>query len=443
MLYEKLNSKTKVEKVKVLEVIVFIIFTAILIGLFPLWKDSTDKISTKLLIDIDENNHNLRRVISFFARFMTSIGTHLVITTIIFNFSNVFKLLVANFLFYISIGLSAILKLIFLTPMIFLKSKEFIEPTICLVTWASPSVPSIHITSISLSVWWMYIRNKQKVVKIITLSICLIIVLFSNFCLLFQGIYSLGDILLSFIIGVLLFMFVFLVLKIDVENSSDIKVFVDTPKISLVINILVVISIPLLFYLNKPDDKILLEYQKRISYTDCYFTYPDNLNPSYDSICLLAIFLSNFCMRLGLYLEKIVINANDENNWGFFNFQGDQNELASIYTFSDKFMKAQWNDTPLSKTIPRIFISLVFITSSLMLILFFPYSSQFWYLTLMFKYFLPIGFYTFSTFFIQKYIFVKLDLVNLSAFSYESNSANSTKNDLSAENSLIMEDIVS
>jgi hypothetical protein len=442
-MYKKFRTKTNVQKVKTAEIVIFIIITAIIIGLYPLWENSTNKVSINILIKMDENRHELKQTISFLARLMTSIGTHLIITSVIFNFSNVFKLLVANFLFYISIGLSAILKLIFITPMIFLKSEEFIEPSICLVTWGSPSVPSIHITAISFSIWWMYIRNRQKLIKISTFLVCLVIVVFSNFCLLFQGIYSLSDILLSFVIGVILFVFVFLILKLDVDNSSDMKVFVNSSKLSLVINIGAIITIPLLYYLRIPSKEVLFEYQKKIACTDCYFTFPDNLDPSYDSICLLVIFLSNFSIRLGLYLEKIIINSNDENKWGFFNFQGDQNELASIYTFSDKFMKAQWNDTSFSKTIYRILISLAFISSALALILFVPYSMDYWYLTLAFKYFLPMGFYTFSTFFIQKYIFVKFDLVNSSAFSYESNSANSTKNDLSAENSLIMEDITS
>lgn len=439
MPFDILKAKSK-EKYYIKEILVFILVSAVIVIPYYWWKDTSDSLTLKLIIYLQDYDPKLQFILSGISNVVTKLTSHLVISTIIFNFSNVFKLFVCNLVFFLAIGVSALLKLIYIKPMLFLLSQNtFIEPLDCLFTWATPCTPAVYLVSMTLTLWWMYIPNHNKIFKYMIIIIGIILITFVNCCLLSQGIYSVNDLIFSTLLGALIFIFIFKILRIDVENSYDMRLLLNKCYLySISIGGISIGVITLyLFHINPNNNK----YVQQLSYTDCYFKWPDNLDISLDSILLLIVFATNTGMVLGLYLEKRFLSAKNEYAWGFFNFQNDQNDMESIYSFNDKYKNAQWNDTSCNKTVARCFISLLFGSCFILAIHFIPYSIEFLCITLIFKYFLSMLFYIFSIFFLQKYIFIKLDLVNTNAFEYGSNnSPNSLKISRSSDDSLTLEE---
>lgn len=433
MLFKRLIARHKKSKIQIREVILFTILLVLFMVSFIFWKDATDGVSIKFVLHMEDTHPLIREHLSVFSNTITSILSHILLVSLVFNFSNILKLVLCNFMFYISIGISSILKLAFLKQMLFIKSTDFLEPLDCRFSWAAPCTYIVYISAIVLSVWWIFTENLNKFLKCLSSILGLLFIFLVSIGVLVQGNYSLSDIIFSNVLGGFLFVFVFILLKVDVNNSHDMKVFMNK-NMYLAFNTVFLVAFCFLYFFNSPSELIKTENMQSISYTDCYFSYPNNYDLSLESLLLIAILLTSPIMMFGIYLEKSVLINNDENKWGFFNFNNDQNDFESIYTFSDSMKEAQWNDTNYSKTAVRLLISFIFISISLAGLIITPYNFSNLIVFIGLKYCLPFIVFIFSIFFLQKYIFVKLKLVNDHAFN---NFIDSPKSQSSLNSSLV------
>ena len=425
-MYEKIK-KTKNNKIQIQEVVIFSVFCLIII--LPLfWVNSSlDEISLEYINYFETEHQNLLRVIAGYSNLLTSTFSYFIITILIFNLSNLFKLIICNVIFILTVGIAAILKPIFNKTMLFALSQDnFLEPYDCWFSWSCPCTTIIYITATFLSIWYMYFPVRLWLrIALLILDILLIIVL--NFGVFLTGLYSIIDVAFSMLLGLMIFIFLFFVLKIDVENSKDLKLLLNSNKIILGFNLFVTLTVIILFFTNQKSKNELDSIKKMITYTNCYFQFPDNTDPSCDGLILLGIFLTNYAMIIGIKLEKKMLANNDENKFGFFNFKGDENELESIYTFNDTLKQAQWKNTSCGKTLLRIFFSILICSTELLLILFIPYNTKSLFLmTILLKYSLPVLLHTLYIFLFLKWIFIKFNLVNKDAIASDATSRNSS-----------------
>ena len=300
-------------------------------------------------------------------------------------------------------------------------SNQYLEPTNCGTTlsWAFPSVPASILTNHILTLWWIYwfskSKNYNKIYKFVLYIILIVSIVLVNLIIHIFSLISITDTFFSALIGLMVFYFVFFILKVDINKSSDLIALLNKKQIYFISTGLIICFYIFLFIFRVPteEDKILIA--KKVSYTDCYFVYPLYTNLSNDSLILITIFASNIGMILGLYMELKVLKK-DDSLWGFFNFNDDdQNDLEEIMTYDEDIKEAQWNNTPILKTLLRLFICFIFCSLIITCIMVFPFFDNNLFLTMIIKYFLPYTFFSFSFFFIQKWLFIKLSLVNTNA----------------------------
>ena len=315
------------------------------------------------------------------------------------------------------------------------KNDIHIEPNTCNITWASISIHSVLATSMLLTVCNIVVKKHWVWgSKIFSYIVTILVILFYNLCIFSFYIFTLSDLVFSSIIGMSIFIFYIYVLKIDFHKSHDLRLFLTRAKIPyLVFNLFIFISVLILYFFSYDlfftydANKSYLFYAQAISHTNCFFDQPDNINISNDSLVLLSTFMSNFIIVLGVYLDLNYLNKNDENRWGFFNFEDDQNELQSIYTFSEEVKDAQWNNTTIGISMIRVAIAFFVLSLCYLPSYFIPNKYDNWFvLILIVKYFIPYTLYGFFLFFVLKVIYIKLNLVRIDAFKEKNNSENSS-----------------
>lgn len=438
MIFEKIKQSLKPQKVKKLELIIFFTISIIIITSNIWIRDYFTQISLDLILYLNNISPNLTKTFSNLG--FNNITPILLLTfsILILNFCNIFKLLIYHAIIYTAFGITAFLKLLYRHDMIFIYAQKkyiHLEPNICNITWASISLHSVLATCILLTVSNIVVKpNCIWGKKLLVYIASFILILFINFCIFCFYIYSIADLVFSSIIGAIIVIFYINVLKIDFHKSHDLKIFLNRAKFPyLVFNILITLTIIILYifsydmFNNTKRENAFFYYSESISHTNCFFKQPDNTNISNDSLIILSIYLSNFSIVYGIYLDLNIINKNDEHRWGFFNFENDQNELQSIYTFSDEVKNGQWNKTSIKINIIRIFIAYITLILCYIPTMFIPIKyNNFFYIIIFFKYFIPNFFYGINLFFLLKIIYIKLNLVKTNAFRIKNKSSNSS-----------------
>lgn len=413
-MFSKLKKTEESRDINTTHLIIFSVFFVVVLGTYPLWMNLLDEQSSYFYFYINENYPNTWVYLSIIARLISSMMTQLVLTVLIFNFSNLLKLVITNTLFFIAMGLSALLKLIYLKEPLYLVSQKFnnqyYDPQSCIYTWAAPVMPSVYFSSMSLCFWYLFVPKNSY--RILTISLGVLLLFGANFCIFSLGVYSISDILISIFIGLMLFYLFFYIMNLDPENSSDIKILLNNKLIIALINMALTLVIIMLYFFNKKNEKDTENIMLRISMTECYFQNPLYFDYSLDSIILLCFFTSNLAMILGIHLEKKLFSEDGSYKWNYFNFKNDKNDLESIYSLTVDLKSSQWNDTPITQTIFRVIISFIVLIATFVIIHFIPFHDDKLGFTVIIKYFLPFFLYVFFIYFLLKWTFIKLKLVN-------------------------------
>ena len=409
---------TKIESFKL---VIYLSILALFLGLYPLWMNFSDKKTVEMLVYLIDNLKGLFDTSAFLAKVLLSGYFNVILSTILFNFSNITKLHIICTLFFTSQGMSAILKLIYLRPSVFFTSSVFLEPINCDFAWATPVTTAIYSTSVLFTLFWIFTPKGMysKMIRNITFIIGLIVVIISNYMIMVYGYNSISDIIVSGVIGFMQFYFVFFILKLDHSNSQDMKQLMTAKSFYLIVNVLCTTAYLLLYFLRVPDVDTKENYRKMISRTDCYFSNPFNSDLHNDSLISFVIYFSNLAMLLGIYLDQLIIGNNDLEIWGYLNFHDDQNDLESLYTFTENDKDTQWNRTTKKKTAIRIVISVCFALFFSFWIKIIKLNQHQLVVSVLLKYGFPYFLYNFSIFFFQKWLFFKLKLVNMKAFRKE------------------------
>lgn len=379
-------------------------------------RDTSNKASVDLAIYVEGLPKGL---LSFFNVIAGKHAMRLVtfiVSIFLLNFSNIFKLLLYYIIIYLIIGASALLKLSYRHEMLFIIADQMkidIELNECSFSWSTTSTRVMGFTSLVLSLWYISCPKLNFFYKYLMLGLLVLFLCFYSLCVFTLKLYTINDIIFSNIIGLFIFFFFIQILNLDLNKSKDMREFMGKCTVAYIIfNIVVIVTSLILYFLSDMITPNTEYYRDLILSTSCA-NKTDIKDLNFESFIQILMFLTNFVVFLGIYLDLKVFSSSSSSNWGIFNFENDQNELASLYTINSDNQISQWNSTTCGKTTLRLIISVALISISAI-----PYlliKDQTNMLLIMLKYLLPYAFENFCLLFLLKFIFIKLNLVNISA----------------------------
>lgn len=379
-------------------------------------RDTSNKASIDLAIQIDKLP---KGAITFFnlvaGKHAMRLMTYLV-SILLLNFSNIFKLLLYYIIIYLIIGTSALLKLSYRHEMLFILADQMeidIELNECSFSWSTASTRVMGFTSLIMSLWYITSSKLNLFYRYLTLGLVIILLCFYSLCVFTLKLYTINDIVFSNIIGLFIFFFFVQILNLDLNKSKDMRDFMGKCTIAYTIfNIIVIVSSLTLYFLSDVITPNTEYYKNVILKTSCG-SHTDITDLNLESFIQILMFLTNFVVFLAIYLDLKFFSAVNSQKWGIFNFDNDQNDLASLYTINSDNQVSQWNSTTCCKTTLRLIISIALMSLSSIPYLLIKDSSNIFLVVL--KYLIPYAIENFCLLFLLKFIFIKLNLVNLSA----------------------------
>ena len=319
---------------------------------------------------------------------------YLILCAVLFCFVNIYKVYILSMTIFLSNFVSSTLSFIFHSPKPYMAFYK-IKPIVNFNEWGSPNTQILVLASFALSLYKVLTENKvmerklwAKIILIVLLVAYSFIDIFLLFCC---GNCSYNQIILSLFTAVIIYIFIFYCLKVDLNKS---KQFYDFMKFKvhnyLVINLLlftfqVVLN---LFIIDKGD----LEYYKRNaseqinlmptnSFTDIFCKYRKMFYLNSGNFCNLIIYLMNIVAFVSVKADLRITYKNNYNSWIENNFEKPRidslanNNLLDNSGINDyaNIEQSQWNHLGAFRGIIRMI--LVVISTLVILSLFVWISS--------------------------------------------------------------------
>ena len=311
-----------------------------------------------------ENNLNNEIIASEVIHLINTNTFYLILCAVLFCFVNIYKVYILSMTIFLSNFVSSTLSFIFHSPKPYMAFYK-IKPIVTFNEWGSPNSQILVLVSFALSLYKVLTENKYmerklwaKILVIIFLAAYSFIDIFLLFC---SGNCSYNQIIFSLFMAVIIFMFIFYSLKVDLNKS---KQFYDFMKFKihnyLVINLLlftfqVVLN---LFIIDKGD----LEYYTRNateqvslmptnSFTDIFCKYRKMFYLNSGNFCNLIFYLMNIVAFISVKADLHIIYKNNFNSWSENNFEkpridslGNNNLLdnSGVIDYAN-IEQSQWN----------------------------------------------------------------------------------------------------
>jgi hypothetical protein len=396
-----------------------------------LYRDVLFEVSLKWIHVIMENSNLKEHIvwIDWICNFLGTYHSYAIMVIFVYNITNIYKTFILICSSLLSYFIGCILKLIYLQPMMFYSEKggspnspqEYhIEPIICYVGWGNPALNSFACTSFYLTLWKIIfqgetLRHKTKT-KIFTVITILSLILIINLCKFFGAMNSINQIIYGIIWGIIVYIFLFHVLDINMRNGKDLSKLIN---FNIYLHILfqaLGLGLMILFYfVLQPHENDLDEYRKNIDSTLCV-QVPQSLRFNDEALSSGITICCFIFMIFGMKLEYIYVFKNNELNWRQYNFDKEDSEEESLLSRLSINKETQWNHTSFFISFLRLFIVLLF---SLIVLL--PAYLIRWdahvVIVFILKITLPMSLFVFGLFFLFKIMLRKFGLTNDSIFT--------------------------
>ena len=319
---------------------------------------------------------------------------YLILCAVLFCFVNIYKVYILSMTIFLSNFVSSTLSFIFHSPKPYMAFYK-IKPIVNFNEWGSPNTQILVLASFALSLYKVLTENKvmerklwAKIILIVLLVAYSFIDIFLLFCC---GNCSYNQIILSLFMAVIIYIFIFYCLKVDLNNS---KQFYDFMKFKvhnyLVINLLlftfqVVLN---LFIIDKGDHEYYtrnaseqINLMPTNSFTDIFCKYRKMFYLNSGNFCNLIIYLMNIVAFVSVKADLRITYKNNYNSWIENNFEKPRidslanNNLLDNSGINDyaNIEQSQWNHLGAFRGIIRMI--LVVISTLVILSLFVWISS--------------------------------------------------------------------
>lgn len=353
---------------------------------------------------------------------------YLILCAIIYNYANVYKVFVLAMTVFSANYVSITLSFIFHSPKPYMAFYK-IKSGIVFNEWGSPNTQIVVLVSFFLSLYKALTDNKYAEKKI-CLKI-LLIILFIGYCLIdifllfASGNCTYNHIILSLFMGVVIFMIIFYSFKIELNKA---KQFYDFIKINLfyylAINALLFVFQFLLSYFmkNNGDEyygrngKIQVQRLPSNDFTKKYFGYRNMFFLNEGNLCNAFCFLMNIIAFISLKAEFHFLYKDNFKDWNGGNFEKtkidaiiNQDQSAQNEEYN-QIEKSQWNHLGVCVNIIRFIFMILFIF--VVFTVFIWINSWFHneVYSFIFLIILPMAIHVFGTFFLYKFLLIKIKL---------------------------------
>lgn len=399
-------------------ILVFIIFITEPYYRQPLFDYSVELIET---IQGPESNKNykLMRIAEVFS-FLGNSGTFIPIIFLVYNFANIYKTYVLFMTLLFTAMEISLLKMIITSPRPYMINPKII-PSSCEGGWGNPSGHSLASTAFYLTLWHIIFdcnqlrKNlKAKFTALVFIVLFILTIMFSRVVV---GAHSLNQILYGGLLGFGLYFFLFYVLLIDTNDSSQlVKIMEIRNLIYLGINSLILLFAGLIYYLNTDKANIDL-YNDKINQIEICRDISINKRLQNEGIVTFAVFLGNIGAFIGLKFEYFFTFGENTKNWKQYNFENEEpKDTESLMSKISISKETQWNHTNAFISIVRLIFILILCGLTYLPFHWIDMDSNI-YIVLIFKIIIPINCITFSVFYLYKTILRTFRFVNTSLFN--------------------------
>jgi hypothetical protein len=422
------NSEIKKQTKQRPFLIFLIAFTVLVFLTEPFYRDSLFRLSIDILTNM-QNTINYDSCIPIFEYIATFLGTYRfynIMLVIIYNYANIYKTFIYANIYILSLSLCAFLKVIYHSPMMYFSEygKEIaINRIVCVAGWGNPATNSVTTTAVYLTLWRIVISNSRlrfkKHCKVLLLILCLIMIFFINACKFFARLFALNEIIFGMLLGFLIYFFAFHVVKVKMNNGRQLVNIINLPWFWYVLINLVIMIIFVIFYFTfSPSDENLLNYVSNINNSNCAYT-SDNKRFNNEALLSFISIFSNIGTLLALKSEYYGIFEGNETNWRFFNFAKEENEDDSLLSRLSISRETQWNHTSLTSGLVRLVLNVICHVIFILPNFFVPSSLNI-FVVIFVKVLIPWNIYNYLIFFVNKFLFKRMNLANKTIFTLSS-----------------------
>jgi len=305
---------------------------------------------------------------------------YLILCAVLFCFVNIYKVYILSMTIFLSNFVSSTLSFIFHSPKPYMAFYK-IKPIVNFNEWGSPNTQILVLASFALSLYKVLTENKvmerklwAKIILIVLLVAYSFIDIFLLFCC---GNCSYNQIILSLFMAVIIYIFIFYCLKVDLNKS---KQFYDFMKFKvhnyLVINLLlftfqVVLN---LFIIDKGDHEYYtrnaseqINLMPTNSFTDIFCKYRKMFYLNSGNFCNLIIYLMNIVAFVSVKADLRITYKNNYNSWIENNFEKPRidslanNNLLDNSGINDyaNIEQSQWNHLGAFRGIIRMILVVI------------------------------------------------------------------------------------
>ena len=348
----------------------------------------------------------------------------IVICAISYNFVNIYKVFVLTYTIFLANFISSTLCFIFHDPRPYMAYYS-IKPVIMFNEWGSPNTQVVVLIAFSLSFYEINVRTKKMdnsfFGKLLILLMIVFIDLIDLFLLFASGNISYNQLIFSIFIGVVTYQIIFLLFKVEVNNSKQFYNFLKFKiRYYIIINaILIVFQLILFVFIIDQLDvdyytKNINEQQERLFYSKFLnnnFNYRRYFYLNSGNVCNVICFSMNVITFLAIKLELSWTYKGDYDNWSSNNFERAAQDigLLDVSQQDDYIIRnaTQWNHTGFFKTMIRFFLIIILclcsVVPSILLYYFIDNDNEF--LGYIFIIMVPMVFLVFGMFYLYKAIF--------------------------------------
>lgn len=296
--------------------------------------------------------------------------------------------------------------------------------------YGTPDNYTVILCAFLLTTWYIVIKRHRdefsKLIKCFSFIALLFIYISHSFCdwLMFGN--SLSQILLSTCIGCCVFIFMFFVLNVYSNNSSQYFNIMQFPIYYMVLMFIAVVLVFTIYFFSfknfcgeaeeRKFRKVIASVLQQQQQQQHPMLIQSVFDEAYYSFCVFVMNIGVVCANKR---EFAYLFENNRNNWMQYNFEKDddnEDDEESLMTKISFNKEIQWNHTNDIKSICRLIILIPLLYLSMLLYVYIDYSRNFLEVVL-FKIGLSLNIVAFGLFHGYKQILKYLKLTNTIIFT--------------------------
>jgi hypothetical protein len=408
--------------------IFFIIYTIVIFLIEIFYRDALFEYSIDCLRELQKGSRfdDMVPIFEYISTFFGTYRFYTVALVLIYNYANVYKSFILMNTYMLSIGICSLLKIIYHTPVMYYSDngKDLnLHNMVCYAGYGSPPTSSVTTTALYLALWRILFSNSRmrfkRKTKIGFLIVAIIIILFINLCKFFAGLFSLNEILFGLCLGFMIYFLIFHIIKVRMNNGRLLVSLINTPMTYyLMLNILILGIYLTVYYTVYPNSEEMNKYTENINQSNCSYL-PQNKRFKEESLIMFVNVFTNLGIIIGLKCEYFIIFGGNEANWRLYNFSKEENEDDSLLSRLSIARESQWNHTAICCSLIRL-VLICMITTVILLPNFMVNNSANLLVVIFFKFILPWNTCAFFMFFVNKFLFKRINLANDAVFTLTS-----------------------